>query len=118
MNQYMKAVGPISHKQVVLDAVTAHPNQSMQQIAKVTGFGYSTVRSCLRLLRAEGKVRQTQPRGGNSGATWAAGRDNVFLDNEGEAELFRPKTEFVAFRDPLHVALFGNPKQQPEGNKS
>lgn len=117
-NPFVKPVSPLvdSPRVRLLGELRERPGQTMAQLAEKLGVVYSTVRSSLRTLRNDGKVRQ-QASHKKANAKWELGRDDAYLARMGIDSTPEP-TPFVAFRDELTAALFGNPKQQPEGESN
>lgn len=114
MNPFIKPIDPImeSPRVRILAELKERPGQTMAQLAEHIGVVYSTVRSNLRTLRNEGKVRQA-PSYKTANVKWFLGRDEPYLERIGYDREAAP-VEFVPFRHPLDVALFGPAKTQPQ----
>lgn len=117
MNPFIKPIDPASDspRVRVMHELNERPGQTMAQLAESLDLAYSTIRSCLRTLRNEGKARQRASII-KANTRWEAGRDDAYL-LQFERAAVEP-APFVAFRHPLDIAFFGPAKQKPEGEQN
>lgn len=93
----------------ILKFITENPGVSQKALAATLSLDYGLVRTCIRYLRNDGRVRRQNVRHGNKTANWEIGRDDQYLDNQIDSDYMepRPVQDFVPIRDPLVAALFG-----------
>lgn len=95
--------------QAIEDTLNSRGTASTVELAGVCHQSIKKMRVRLAELRSIGQVRHSSTRGRRNSTMWELGDDPAYSEDERPLSCATPFQPFVARRDPLVAALFGQP---------